>query len=145
MRRLKQQLAAVALAVVILVIGVGVVQTQRAAQAGSAGNVAGARQIAQAASLSVAPAAGQTRSYDFNFSYGDSAEQALLKLAADTDFDLELQEFSFGKLVVGVNGVKPGANKAFWQFEVNGKPAEVGISDYKLQPGDSLALRYIEL
>lgn len=93
--------------------------------------------------LSVVDQAGEQREYEFVFEVGQSAEFALIELDKSMDdFSIEYGEFSFGKYVAAVNGLKPDAKVAFWKLQINGQDAQVGVSDYQLQQGDSLNLIY---
>ncbi|PIR68838.1 hypothetical protein COX93_01375 [Candidatus Nomurabacteria bacterium CG_4_10_14_0_2_um_filter_30_12] len=40
-----------------------------------------------------------------------------------------------GKLIEEINGIKPN-NEKYWIYYVNNKKANIGISDYKINPGD---------
>lgn len=46
-----------------------------------------------------------------------------------------------GKLIEEINGVKNNGNKN-WIYYVNGKKAEIGISNYKLKTGDVVSWKY---
>jgi len=48
---------------------------------------------------------------------------------------VEIKEFSFGKLVEGINGVRSG-NGNFWIYYVNGQTAAVGADQYRVKAGD---------
>jgi hypothetical protein len=45
-----------------------------------------------------------------------------------------------GLLITGFDGVLATGNR-FWEFLVNGRPSEVGISGYKVKEGDTLEFR----
>ena len=45
-----------------------------------------------------------------------------------------------GMLVVGFDGVNASGNR-FWEFLINGRTSEVGISGYKVKQGDILEFR----
>jgi hypothetical protein len=40
-----------------------------------------------------------------------------------------------GKFIEEINGIK-GSNDKYWIYYVNNKRAEVGVSNYQLNPGD---------
>lgn len=46
-----------------------------------------------------------------------------------------------GKFIEEINGVRSNGDK-YWIYYVNGKKAEVGVSDYKLNPGDVVSWKY---
>lgn len=46
-----------------------------------------------------------------------------------------------GKFIVAINGVK-GNGDQNWIYYVNGKEAQVGVSNYKINPGDVVSWKY---
>lgn len=46
-----------------------------------------------------------------------------------------------GKLIEEINGVKSSGDK-YWIYSVNGIEAQVGVSDYKINPGDIVSWKY---
>ncbi len=46
-----------------------------------------------------------------------------------------------GKFVEEINGIRSNGSK-FWIYYVNGKKAEIGVSNYMLNPGDVVSWRY---
>jgi hypothetical protein len=46
-----------------------------------------------------------------------------------------------GKLILSINGQKSNGNKT-WIYYVNGKEANVGISNYQIKPGDIVSWKY---
>ena len=46
-----------------------------------------------------------------------------------------------GKFIEEINGIK-GAGGRNWIYYVNGKKAEVGVSNYKINPGDVVSWKY---
>lgn len=66
-------------------------------------------------------------------------------IEGDTVLDLliktknpEIKEYSFGKAVESIDGIKNGMDKKYWIYSVNGKEANVGAGDYKLTQGDKI-------
>lgn len=55
---------------------------------------------------------------------------------------VEIKEYSFGKLVESIEGIKNGTNDKYWLFYVNGEEAKVGASDYKLKPTDKVEWKF---
>lgn len=55
--------------------------------------------------------------------------------------NIEYQDYGgdLGIFISGINGVKPKGDK-FWLFKVNGEGSKVGVSAYKVKPGDKLEL-----
>jgi antitoxin component of MazEF toxin-antitoxin module len=60
------------------------------------------------------------------------------------EFTFEYSDSSFGKFVTAINGIEADSTKQFWELNVNGSPAAVGISDLVLQPGDIVAWKLVE-
>lgn len=55
-----------------------------------------------------------------------------------TEFELEIEEYSFGSLVTGINGVHAGTNNNYWIYYVNDGLGTVAADSYELLPGDSV-------
>ncbi len=53
---------------------------------------------------------------------------------------IEFTDTSYGPMLTGINGVKPGENQ-FWAFFINGIAAQVGPDSYVVQNGDKLTFR----
>lgn len=49
-----------------------------------------------------------------------------------------------GKFIESINGVK-GHGEQNWIYYVNGKKAQIGVSNYKLKPGDVVSWKYEKL
>lgn len=45
-----------------------------------------------------------------------------------------------GKFIEEINGIKNG--EKYWIYYVNGKKAQIGISNYKINPGDVVSWKY---
>ena len=58
------------------------------------------------------------------------------KLKDEGKIDFKDKTYSgMGKFIEEINGIKPNAEK-YWIYYVNNKKANIGISDYKIKPGD---------
>ena len=58
------------------------------------------------------------------------------KLQAEGKINFKDKNYSgMGKFVEEINGLKSSQNK-YWIYYINGKEANVGISNYKINPGD---------
>ncbi len=55
-------------------------------------------------------------------------------------FTLTTKEFSFGKMITGINGVQAEEASEFWEIVVNGKQAQVGASELVIKAGDEVKL-----
>ena len=69
----------------------------------------------------------------------ETAFDILNKLKMENKIEFEYTTFDFGVMVDSINGVKADSKKEFWQLLVNGKPSNVGVSDYKIKEGDILS------
>ncbi|MEK7081157.1 MAG: DUF4430 domain-containing protein, partial [Patescibacteria group bacterium] len=49
-----------------------------------------------------------------------------------------------GKFIETINGIKGNGNQN-WIYYVNGKEAQVGVSNYKINPGDVVSWKYEKL
>ena len=59
----------------------------------------------------------------------------------DDSFSMTTQEESFGVFITQMNSLQPDPSSEFITFLVNGEPATVGISDYKLMDGDVITFK----
>lgn len=48
-----------------------------------------------------------------------------------------------GKLILSINGLKSNGDRT-WIYYVNGQKAQVGVSNYKINPGDVVSWKYEE-
>lgn len=85
-----------------------------------------------------------TTDYTVPFKAG-SSEGKLLELleAFDTEtslFTLTTKDFSFGKMIVGINGVEADENSEFWEIVINGQQAQLGASELVIKAGDEVKL-----
>lgn len=77
---------------------------------------------------------------------GATAYDALKKACAENGIALNIQNSSFGGIyVVGIGGIdeKDCGPQSGWVYTVNGQSPSVGLSNYKIKNGDSLALSYV--
>ncbi len=83
-----------------------------------------------------------TESYSVDVKDGSTVYDAMLTLASTTSFSFKSQYYSgLGYFIKEING-KPNGNGAYWTLYVNGKYSNVGASQYKLQPSDSVEWKY---
>lgn len=54
---------------------------------------------------------------------------------------IEKNYTGMGKFIISLNGVK-GNGKENWIYYVNGEKAQVGVSNYKINPGDIVSWKY---
>ncbi len=56
---------------------------------------------------------------------------------------IEKNYIGIGKFIEGINGIKSKKNK-YWIYYVNEQKANIGVSDYKINPGDVVSWKYEE-
>ena len=77
------------------------------------------------------------------FSYqGQTGQTALSLLQAKAT--VELKQYSFGPMVVGINGTAATGNQG-WIFYINGTQASMGAADYQTQTSDQIEWKLEEL
>lgn len=54
------------------------------------------------------------------------------------NFNFTDKMYSFGADILSIDGFAPNPNKQYWEFWVNGKSSNVGVSDYYIKNGDVL-------
>jgi hypothetical protein len=53
----------------------------------------------------------------------------------------EKNYIGMGKFIISINGTK-GNGEQNWIYYVNGKKAQIGVSNYKINPGDVVSWKY---
>ncbi len=53
-------------------------------------------------------------------------------------FKLEYTQYDFGAFVTSLYGTTADSNTEFFSLQINGTESSVGVSDYKVQPGDKI-------
>lgn len=56
--------------------------------------------------------------------------------------NIEIKEYSFGKAVESIEGVKNGTGGRFWIYYVNDKEMQVGAGEYVVQPNDTVEWKF---
>jgi len=68
----------------------------------------------------------------------------MMKLQKEEKINFKDKTYSgMGKLIEEINGVKNSGEKN-WIYYVNNKKAEIGVSNYKIKPGDVVSWKYEE-
>lgn len=82
--------------------------------------------------------------YTLNLPEKSTAYDAMLQLVADKKIAAVFKEFSgLGYFVDEVDGVKTDKNAGkYWIYYLNGKPAQMGISNYILKNNDLITWKY---
>lgn len=74
---------------------------------------------------------------DVAFNEGDTAFDFLKQVVGEEQIDYT--ESANGIMLTGIKKVSPKKDSTtFWAFYINGVSSQVGVNDYKLQPGDSI-------
>lgn len=74
---------------------------------------------------------------------GVSVFNLMKSISEEEDFNFKYQDSNLGAFIEEINGVKNNSSdKVYWMFYVNGKMAEVGVSNYKLSDNDIVEWRY---
>lgn len=114
---MKKRLISISIAVVVLLIGVSFALPKKASQT-SVGSYIITQQP-------------------------DKTGESALDLLARTE-KITVKEFSFGKLVESINGVKNGTDNKYWILYINGTQSKVGASEYIIQKNDIIEWRFEE-
>jgi len=142
MKNLSFSVWAALAAIIILVLSVfGVVIVTNGSTLTNTSEISNTSQL-QTLTIKVVSAASleNNYNYDFNLQNTDSLLTVFNTLDSTSDnFAIEYQDFSFGKMISGVNGYSVKDNE-FWNIKVNGADAQVGVSDLKIAPGDNIEL-----
>lgn len=79
----------------------------------------------------------------FNYEENMTALDVLIDAVGEEN--IELEDTDFGKMIVGINGVKPAKDDTFyWAIFINGIASPVGAESYIVQEGDSISYKYID-
>ena len=83
------------------------------------------------------------REYFFRTANELNLENAMNFIARDTDFTFSGKKFGgdLGLFVEEINGVKNNSDK-YWVYYINDTKAQVGISNYIIQPNDLIEWKY---
>ncbi len=77
-------------------------------------------------------------------SYSGVEGQTALDLLKQTHI-VETKSYSFGEMVVAIDGISATEGTNFWEFLVNGQQATVGAGDYQTKPSDSITWQWSEI
>lgn len=85
-----------------------------------------------------------SKEYVLKYVNGEKGIEFLRRLMKEnTDFSFATKSYSFGEMILTVNSKQADETKEFWELKVNGKQAEVGISDLVLKNGDALEFNLV--
>lgn len=76
--------------------------------------------------VSTTPKQPETLTYDCQ-----KGKNAYELLSQKTSGNLETKDYSFGKMINAINGVKGGADGKYWIYFVDGKSASLSADNYK--------------
>ena len=88
-----------------------------------------------------APVQKAAMSVPFAVEPGAKAWDAIQKAVGASNVTYKDYGGDLGILITGLYGVEAAGNH-FWEFVVNGKSSEKGVSNYAVQDGDVLEFRY---
>jgi hypothetical protein len=98
--------------------------------------------VEQKHTVTIQDQSGKNAVYETKHVESETALDLLKRLDAESDtFTLGTKEYSFGTMVVSINGYEPDSSKQFWSFEVNGNMSSEGVSAYKIQKDDSITFK----
>ncbi len=87
-------------------------------------------------------------SFDFgtekkSFEISTDGQENLFELIQKTELQIETENFPpIGKMIVSINGFKNGTDGKYWQFWINGKYAQIGVSAYEPKLNDSIEWKF---
>ena len=61
--------------------------------------------------------------------------------ALNQNIQIEYQDYSFGKFITGINGLKADSSKEYWAFYVNNQYSSAGVQDFIIQEPVKLEFR----
>lgn len=74
-----------------------------------------------------------------DFRSGENLLDAMFK----TNLKIETKTYAgLGSIIESINDFKSGTGGKYWQYWVNGKYSQVGVSAYKIQPDDLIEWRF---
>jgi len=80
--------------------------------------------------------------YESKISSPMSVYDFMEQLQKEGKIDFKEKTYSgMGKFIEEINGVKGNGDK-YWVYYINGKKAEIGISNYQINPGDVISWKY---
>jgi len=92
----------------------------------------------QKASESAAPKQGQV---SYNCEKNGTAFDGLVK---ETNGNVETKDYSFGKMINSINGVKGGTDNKYWIYFVDGKSASISADNYKCAGSEKIEWKLLE-
>ena len=81
-------------------------------------------------------------SYKSEINTPDSVYDFMKQLKNEGKIDFTAENYiGMGEFINGINGVK-NSNAQSWIYYVNGTEAQIGVSNYKIKPGDVVSFKY---
>lgn len=56
--------------------------------------------------------------------------------------NIEVKEYTYGKLIESIEGIRNGQDQKYWMYYINGKEASVGAAEYALQSHDKIEWKF---
>lgn len=87
----------------------------------------------------------QTRNYTISMQEGLTLFNALTNYANDSSngFTMQYSTSDYGAYITSINGDTADSSTEYWEFEINGQPAPVGVSAYVVKSGDSIEFKLL--
>ena len=129
----------------ILVIGLIVGSIWQQSQADKSPQPAGVEEgLSPTIDLAINFGDGNTSIYkDTKFTAGETLFDVMLEKTEEEDLVLKYEEYGdLGALITQIGNDQNGIDDKFWQFWVNGKYSQVGVSYYVVQGSDIIEWRY---
>ncbi|MEI7810378.1 MAG: DUF4430 domain-containing protein [bacterium] len=80
--------------------------------------------------------------YESKIDKQESVYDLMQQLQKEGKINFKEQNYmGMGKFIEEINGIKSDGEK-YWIYYVNNKKAEIGISNYKINPGDTVSWKY---
>ncbi len=86
----------------------------------------------------------QEETYEYPFEENRSVYNLMIILQSEQNLSFEAKDYGeMGFLIEEINGISNGAEEdSYWIYYVNDKQANVGISQYILEPDDAITWKY---
>ncbi len=100
--------------------------------------------IKSALKVAVSPTPPITQGSPTNerLTYNCETGKTVFDLLQSQTTDLEVKEYSFGKLVTGINRLKNGTDGGYWTYFIDDKSASVSADNYKCRDRENIEWKF---
>jgi len=98
--------------------------------------------VKEQAVLAVDDGKGSPKTFDVEFTQGDSAFNVLEDAFKKLNIALETKNYDIGVLIESIGGTKNGENGKYWMYYINGKLADIAADKYKINSGDKIEFKF---